>query len=101
MDRTLREDGRGSRGEVDLDEASTVLGKEACAEGGVQGEVDLGGTRVGVGSVHAAGTEETDGHRDTVTDESGEVRRGGSDGVSGFSGGDTRRGVEEVKGVLK
>lgn len=59
VDGALGEDRSGSGAELDVHEASTVFSQEAAAEGGVEGEVNLSRTRVGVGSVYAAGTEET------------------------------------------
>ena len=51
--------------------------------------------------VHPAGPEESNGHCNTVTDNGGEVLRGGSDSVSSSTGSNSRRWVEEVEGVLR
>ena len=63
VDSTLRENRRGTRADVDLGEARTVLDQNTAAKRRIDREVDLGSARVSVGRVHAAGTKETDGCR--------------------------------------
>ena len=51
--------------------------------------------------VHAAGTEETNGHGDTIAYDGREVFGSDSDSVSTCTSDDAIGWVEEVKGVLE
>jgi len=100
VDSASRENGGRARGNIADDEAGVVLSEHTSAEGTVDGKVELGCTRVGVGGVQAAGSKESDGHGKTIANDGGEVLDVCSDCTTAISGGDTSRRAEKVKDEL-
>ena len=79
---TLGEDGHLVLGEVVDDGVETVLQGEFGNESALHHDVDLRRARVDVGSVEAAGAEETKSHGDTGTRQGGESLAIGLDSVA-------------------
>lgn len=57
VDRADFEHGCSARSDLYIDESCTVLNENTGAECGVDGEVDFGRARVGVGEIETAGAE--------------------------------------------
>ena len=90
---TLGEDGHLVLSEVVDDSAETVLEGELGNESALNHNVDLGGARVNVGSVEAAGAKEADSHSDTGTSQGGESLAISFDGVAAITNGVGRVGL--------
>lgn len=73
VDCALREDGGLAWFDLIEDESCSIFEEEPCLKGPVDGEVELGGSGVGVRSVESAWTEETNGHCYPITDDRREV----------------------------
>lgn len=80
VDSALREDGHLVERESVGDRLKPVLDDEVGNEAALDDDVELGGAIVDVGSVHAARTEEAEGHGSAVSDERGESASVGNDG---------------------
>lgn len=102
VDGALGEDGHLVLVEAVADQGGAVLEDVLGPQGALDDDVDLGGARVRVRGVEAAGTDEAEGHADAVAYQGREVLAVGLDGVPSVAGRDGRaeRWVVEVVQVV-